>query len=68
MNGSGTSKAALIVAALALVLTPATAASGDTGARTPRLAWAACGNGFECATARVPLDYDRPALRARLVV
>ena len=42
---------------------PPTAASGDTGARTPRLAWAACGDGFECATARVPLDYDRPAGR-----
>ena len=29
----------------------------------PKLAWAACGDeapGFECATAKVPLDYDRP--------
>ena len=27
----------------------------------PALAWAPCEGGFECATARVPLDYRRPA-------
>ena len=26
----------------------------------PQLRWTNCGEGFECATARVPLDYDRP--------
>jgi pimeloyl-ACP methyl ester carboxylesterase len=26
----------------------------------PALHWAACGNGFECTTAAVPLDYDHP--------
>jgi pimeloyl-ACP methyl ester carboxylesterase len=26
----------------------------------PALRWAACGGGFECATAAVPLDYDHP--------
>jgi hypothetical protein len=26
----------------------------------PALRWAACGDGFECATATVPLDYDHP--------
>lgn len=26
----------------------------------PQLAWTGCGDGFECATARVPLDYDKP--------
>ncbi|MFF7993397.1 alpha/beta hydrolase [Kitasatospora xanthocidica] len=26
----------------------------------PRLAWAACADGFECATARVPLDHHDP--------
>src|SRR5690606_26286025 len=25
-----------------------------------RLDWSDCGDGFECATLRVPLDYDRP--------
>jgi pimeloyl-ACP methyl ester carboxylesterase len=30
----------------------------------PQLAWQDCGGGFECATARVPLDYDRPSGRA----
>src|SRR5689334_117530 len=32
---------------------PATAA--------PALSWHDCGNGFECATAPVPLDYDDPS-------
>jgi pimeloyl-ACP methyl ester carboxylesterase len=26
----------------------------------PRLRWADCGDGFQCATAKVPLDYDHP--------
>src|SRR5688500_18540122 len=26
----------------------------------PQLTWKACGDGFECASAAVPLDYDRP--------
>jgi hypothetical protein len=30
-------------------------------ATEPRLRWSPCGDsGAECATARVPLDYDRP--------
>jgi pimeloyl-ACP methyl ester carboxylesterase len=29
-------------------------------ADTPRLVWAECGGGFQCATAQVPLDYNRP--------
>ena len=29
-------------------------------AGTPRLIWAECGGGFQCATAQVPLDYNRP--------
>ena len=28
--------------------------------RVPQLHWTECGDGFQCATARVPLDYDRP--------
>jgi pimeloyl-ACP methyl ester carboxylesterase len=37
--------------------------SGTGSAAVPRLHWASCGEGFEafqCATAVVPLDYDRP--------
>jgi pimeloyl-ACP methyl ester carboxylesterase len=34
---------------------PATAAP-----RVPRLSWAPCDDGFQCATARVPLDYRHP--------
>ncbi|MFD3507534.1 alpha/beta hydrolase [Nocardia sp. NPDC058666] len=29
-------------------------------AATPSLHWESCADGFECATARVPLDYNRP--------
>lgn len=29
-------------------------------AATPTLGWTGCGEGFECATAQVPLDYNRP--------
>ena len=29
----------------------------------PSLAWATCEDGFECATAHVPLDYRRPVGR-----
>ena len=43
---------------------PKPSASGTGSAAVPRLDWAACaGEGlqaFECATAVVPLDYDRP--------
>jgi pimeloyl-ACP methyl ester carboxylesterase len=38
-------------------------ASGTGSAAVPRLHWGSCGEGFEafqCATAVVPLDYDRP--------
>jgi pimeloyl-ACP methyl ester carboxylesterase len=40
--------------------------SGTGSAAVPRLHWASCGEGFEafqCATAVVPLDYDRPSGR-----
>ena len=29
----------------------------------PKLAWTECGGGFQCASAKVPLDHDRPAGR-----
>ena len=41
----------------------ASAAGGEVGPDVPRLAWQDCGDGFECTTARVPLDYDQPAGR-----
>jgi pimeloyl-ACP methyl ester carboxylesterase len=37
-----------------------TAASAGGGAPVPQLRWSDCGDGFQCATARVPLDYDHP--------
>ena len=59
---------ALVAVGLLVSLLALPAAAGDHGgsgggAAVPELAWAACGDeapGFECATAQVPLDYDRP--------
>ncbi|MFI9322618.1 alpha/beta hydrolase [Kitasatospora aureofaciens] len=39
---------------------PATAVAAPETVPVPRLAWAACADGFECATARVPLDHHDP--------
>jgi alpha/beta hydrolase fold len=47
---------ALGVAQLAPLAPPAAA----TTAAAPELSWSACRDGFQCATAQVPLDYDRP--------
>jgi pimeloyl-ACP methyl ester carboxylesterase len=44
------------MAAAAPTAAPATTAA----AAVPSLHWTDCGDGFQCATARVPLDYDRP--------
>ena len=35
-------------------------AATSAGPRVPVLAWHSCDGGFECATARVPLDYRHP--------
>lgn len=53
-----------VVAAAALGVSPVAplarpAAAGS--AAVPQVRWTACGGGFQCATARVPLDYDHPA-------
>jgi pimeloyl-ACP methyl ester carboxylesterase len=52
-----------LTAIAAVALAPG--ASAQEGALVPRLAWKACTpgaqRGFDCATAKVPLDYDRPA-------
>ncbi|WP_394620422.1 alpha/beta hydrolase [Lentzea sp. JNUCC 0626] len=48
-------------AALMITGTPAVQASGDVA--VPRINWASCGPenpGFECASVKVPLDYDEP--------
>jgi pimeloyl-ACP methyl ester carboxylesterase len=45
---------------------PATAARrSPLGPRVPVLHWRACDHGFQCATARVPLDYRHP--RGKLI-
>ena len=51
------------LAAVAAVLTvpPQTAVSRSAEPPVPVLRWSGCGGGFDCATARVPLDYDNPA-------
>ena len=55
------------ILALALSSLPAHAEADPVGLvpaaaapAVPALTWAACGGGFECATAPVPLDYRRP--------
>jgi pimeloyl-ACP methyl ester carboxylesterase len=51
-----------VIAGAALVTeTPAGAQTdkASAGAST-KLTWTGCGEGLQCATARVPLDYDRP--------
>ncbi|HEX7993575.1 MAG TPA: hypothetical protein VF506_06600, partial [Streptosporangiaceae bacterium] len=42
--------------------TSARSASAPTALapRVPELSWTPCDDGFECATARVPLDYRHP--------
>lgn len=52
-------KSLLLAAALLIGLAPAATAQSE--AETPALSWQDCQDGFQCATARVPLDYDRPA-------
>ena len=54
-----------VLSALAVALVPAAGALGlPTPERPPApipvLDWVDCGDGFECATAEVPLDHDRP--------
>jgi pimeloyl-ACP methyl ester carboxylesterase len=51
----------VLAAAAALVLTGAPVALADAG--VPRINWETCGPehpGFECASVKVPLDYDDP--------
>ena len=55
--------AAAAVTVLVAASYQAAADSTDTPP-VPSLTWVDCENGFECATARVPLDYRRPLGRA----
>jgi pimeloyl-ACP methyl ester carboxylesterase len=48
----------VLLAVGALAGAPAAGASGHPD--VPRLDWKPCDDGFECATAAVPLDHDRP--------
>jgi len=60
--------AAGLIAACAVPATAATSPRGAEPARTtmaaaaqvPKLHWASCHHEFQCATARVPLDYRHP--------
>jgi pimeloyl-ACP methyl ester carboxylesterase len=42
------------------LLVPAPTAQASESTTTPPLSWSDCQDGFHCATASVPLDYDRP--------
>jgi pimeloyl-ACP methyl ester carboxylesterase len=59
--------ASLIAALAAAAVVPmATAAKGDSQPHRPvppKLVWSDCGDGVQCATAEVPLDYDHPSGR-----
>jgi pimeloyl-ACP methyl ester carboxylesterase len=49
-------------AAIVLIAPQAQAATGQgTNGSVPELDWQPCQDDFECATARVPLDHDRPS-------
>ena len=53
---------ALLTPGAAQAATRATAGHPESGTAVPAvpvLAWTGCGGGFQCATAKVPLDYDR---------
>jgi len=64
----GTLAAALVTATVVAAPTAAeatgAAARGVNGAPVPVLHWRDCGSGFECTTAQVPLDYDKPRGRS----
>jgi pimeloyl-ACP methyl ester carboxylesterase len=55
------SLAALLAVGLGAMAGTAGAAPAATKAPAPKLAWEDCGDGFECATARVPRDHDDPS-------
>ncbi|KDN87683.1 hypothetical protein [Kitasatospora cheerisanensis] len=50
----------LAFAGLLATAAPASATAAPDAAPVPRLAWTACADGFQCTTARVPLDHHDP--------
>jgi pimeloyl-ACP methyl ester carboxylesterase len=50
----------LLLLAIALLSPMQARAATSPAVRVPALSWSDCGSGFQCATATVPLDYDRP--------
>jgi len=53
----------VLAAAAALMITGTPAVQASGGPAVPKIDWAACGAehpGFECASVKVPLDYDDP--------
>ena len=53
-----------LVAAMGLAaFTPTSASLGAAAPPVPVLNWQSCPGGFQCATARAPLDYRAPARR-----
>jgi pimeloyl-ACP methyl ester carboxylesterase len=51
---------AAILGSLAARPVDAASAPAPSGTPVPNLRWSSCYGKFQCATARVPLDYDRP--------
>jgi pimeloyl-ACP methyl ester carboxylesterase len=51
----------VLVTLTALLLLPLLAAPAAADRRAPALDWTECGDGFECATFRVPRDYADPS-------
>jgi hypothetical protein len=54
---------ALLAAVLAVVAVPAAAAPPKSQAKGAKLSWRNCEDGFQCATLRVPRDWDTPGGR-----
>jgi hypothetical protein len=61
----GQTLSALVLAGAAIGLLGTTVRAAPAGPPpVPVLSWTDCGGGFQCATAQVPLDYERPRGRA----
>jgi hypothetical protein len=59
----------LLPIALGFAVLVFVAPAGASGPPVPDLRWRDCDGGFECATAKVPLDYDHPyGAKVRLAV
>jgi pimeloyl-ACP methyl ester carboxylesterase len=63
LSGARVVRAAVVAvgAALALQGVPAVASASVDDLPAPVVTWTDCQDGFQCGTARVPLDYDVPA-------